>query len=409
MRILNLFRMCGALLLVQASQVQSQNMPFGECRFGYWESNRNLDDQEGVSKASCFTNWRTEFDNRVKLGFNAHFGINDAGIANNSRARVREGFIEYDYQDFTWRIGRQIIAWGRADRINPTDSFSTRDFTTLLPEEDEQREGINALQMIYHTGSDSSLAVVLAEFEAHRIPAGMLPGNLVQLGESDQPETAVKYEKYGDNLDWSVSYFDGFERFARYSADFTGPSGPLFRGVYEKSRTLGADFATAQGKWTIRGEISYSRKNQDCPGCLQESRNVRQAVMGADRNIGDTANINFQFFSTKRDYTAPGNRLGVPLTLALALDRLNLEYDDREYGMTFRFSSRLLNEQLTFEFPAIIEFTNRSQLFRPRAKYALNDSSQFSVGIDNFHGKEQSFFGSRRKNNTAFIELVLLY
>lgn len=409
MRIPNFLKWCGVFVVFQANPVQSQNLPFGECRFGYWTSNRNLDDRGAINKATCFTNWRTEFDNGMKLGFNARLGINDTGLADESDARVREGFIEYDYNEFTWRIGRQIIAWGRADRINPTDSFSTRDFTTLLPVDDEQREGINAVQLRYHIDNESSLTGVLAEFEAHRIPTGTLPQNLVQSGESNRPEAAFKYEKYSDNVDWSVSYFDGFERFARYRVDFSVPFSPVFRGTYERAQTLGADFAMARGIWTFRGEVSYSRKNQDCQSCIQNRRDVTQAVLGADRNIGDTANINFQLFTTQRDYTDPGEVPAARRPFALALDRLNSEYASEEYGMTFRLSDRLMNERLTLEFPAVIDLTNQSYIFRPRANYAFNDTLQMGVGVDNFQGKEQSFFGSRRKNNTAFVELIVLY
>ena len=402
-------RLCVVFVLLQVNSAQSQDLPFGECRTGYWTSNRNLDDQDSVAKATCFTNWRATFDNGLKLGFNARVGINDTGAGQENDARLREGFVEYDFSDFSWRAGRQIIAWGRADRINPTDSLSTRDFTALLPQDSEQRNGINAVQARYHIDNLSSFTGVLAEFEAHRIPRGTLPQNLIQSPESNRLEMAFKYDKYGDNVDWSVSYFDGFERFARYRVDFTVPTSPVFRGSYERAQTLGADFATAQGVWTVRGEVSYSQKDQNCSSCIQNKREVIQAVFGADRDIGDTANINVQLFSTKRDYISPSQVAAPRRPFALALDRLNSEYASEEYGMTFRVSDRLMNDRLTFEIPAVLDLTNQSYIVRPRANYSFNDSFQMGVGVDNFQGKEQSFFGSRRKNNTAFVELIVLY
>lgn len=399
----------GGLAFCNAAPVLSYDLPFGECRAGFWTSNRNLDDEGSVSKATCFTNWRTSLGDGLRVGMNVRLGINDARTGQENEARLREGYVEYDFSDFTWRVGRQIIAWGRADRVNPTDSLATRDFTALLPEDNEQRSGINAVQVRYNIDHYSSFTAVLSEFEAHRIPQGLLPANLIQSPESNRPEIALKYDKSGESVDWSVSFFDGFDRFARYRVDFTSPASPVFRGTYERAQTLGADFAVAQGAWTMRGEVSYSEREQECASCALNKRTVTQAVLGADRDFWDTANINLQVFSTDRDYIDPMTVPAARRPFAFALDRLNSEFADQELGMTFRISDRFMNERLKLELPAIFDLTNNSYILRPRANYAFNDTLQMSVGVDNFNGDEQSFFGSRKKNNTAFVEWIVLY
>ena len=41
---------------------------------------------------------------------------------------VKEGWVEWYSDDWEIRIGNQIVTWGTADRINPTDLFNPRDY-----------------------------------------------------------------------------------------------------------------------------------------------------------------------------------------------------------------------------------------------------------------------------------------
>jgi hypothetical protein len=49
------------------------------------------------------------------------------------------------------RIGKQIMAWGRADGLNPTDNLTPKDFTVLsAKDEEERRTGTTGILMKYH-------------------------------------------------------------------------------------------------------------------------------------------------------------------------------------------------------------------------------------------------------------------
>src|SRR6266702_3067112 len=48
-----------------------------------------------------------------------------------------EAYITAHFGQADLRIGKQIIAWGRADGINPTDNLTPRDFVVLLPLEED--------------------------------------------------------------------------------------------------------------------------------------------------------------------------------------------------------------------------------------------------------------------------------
>lgn len=399
-----------AMAAVVPATALAQSRPFGECRAGFWSSTRNLDDQADVPKPTCFVNWRPTLAEGVRLGVNARVGWQDAEAADGGHGRVREGYAELESGAWTAKLGRQIIAWGRSDRINPTDGLSPRDFTLLVPEDEEQRNGINAALLRYHVAESLSVTAVVAQFEAHRIPQGALPPNLTRPAEPGRAEWALKVDHTGEGFDWSVSYFDGFDRFARHWVEFISPTTPVFRSAYERAQTVGADFAAAAGGWTMRGEFSYSHLRSDCgSACPLPRRKVARAVIGVDRDFWDTANINAQLFAVARSYSDPASTPAARQPLALGLDRLNSEFGDREWGLTLRISDRFLNERLKLEISGIADFTNRSGVLRPRATYAFSDTVKLGAGVDYFRGRTQSFFGSRKKNDTAFAELTLVY
>lgn len=385
---------------------RAQDLPFGECRAGYWSSNRNLDDRRDIAKGTCLVNWNLDLAEQARLVLAARAGIDDSAKADGYSGRLREGYVEAGNDGWRWRVGRQIIAWGRSDRINPTDYLSPRDLTLLVPEDDEQRMGINAVQVRHGFDDSLSLTAVLADFDANRMPTGSLPARLDKRDEPDALETALKLDHAGDSLDWSLSWFDGYERAPRYQAVLT-PS-LRFISAYERKRAVGADFAWATGEWTMRGEFAHERLTLDCSGCRDERREVNRIVLGADRNFGDSGNFNVQLFGVFRDYREPAGS-GVLRLVEEGIDRLNSEFDRRDWGMTTRVSDMFFNERLKLELSAVVDITGSSYVLRPRASYSVTDSVKLGAGVDHFHGARQTYFGVREKNSVKFVEVSLVF
>ncbi|MHA6574345.1 hypothetical protein [Pseudomonas yamanorum] len=385
---------------------QSENLPFGECRTGYWSSSRNLDDRRDVTKGTCLINWRSDLAEQTRLVLGARIGIDDSAKADDYSGRLREGYIETGTGEWTWRVGRQIIAWGRSDRVNPTDNLSPRDLTLLVPEDEDQRMGINAVQIRRTLDDNLTVTAVLADFEANRMPTGTLPRSLLKRGQPDAIESALKLDRAGDSLDWSISWFDGYERAPRYQAVLS--AAPLFVSAYERKRAVGADFAWAAQAWTLRGEMAHERLELDCSGCRTVQRKVSRIVLGADRNIGESANFNVQIFGVQRDYQAPGDG-EIRRLIDQGTDRLNSEFGARDWGVTTRVSDMFFNERLKLEMSAVVDLSDSSYVVRPRANYSLTDSLKLMTGLDYFHGAQQSYFGVRKKNSLSFVELSLIF
>ena len=68
---------------------------------------------------------------------------------------LREAFVDVRLGRLDLRAGRQIIAWGRADGVNPTDNLSGQDLTLLVPDDDDRRLGTTAVRASYYVGDVS--------------------------------------------------------------------------------------------------------------------------------------------------------------------------------------------------------------------------------------------------------------
>lgn len=391
-----------AVAPLATASVFAQDLPFGECRLGYWSSSRNLDHTQDITQGLCFSNWKPSISDSVSFGFSVQGHISNERDTTGDKARLREGYIDIGSDDWSLRLGRQLIAWGRADRINPTDYFSPRDFTLLVPEDDEQRRGIDAALAQYHLNDSNRLSLVIARFEPHRMPQGLLPAGIERSAEPDDAEVAVKYDHIGNFLDWSISYYDGYDRFSRYRLFQNANELPRIHADYESLNTWGFDAAAAVGSWTLRTELTHSQQARAQTG---DEVSITRAIVGVDHDFLDTANINVQWFSNHREHTSK-----IPIVVYQeGLDRLNSEFGFHDQGITLRVSNRFLNEQLKVELSSILDTQKHSYVIRPRITYAVNDEIKITTGADVFSGIEQSYFGIRENNDLLFIELNIVY
>ena len=394
------------------SQEAAALRPFGECRTGYWSSNRDLDDVKDVSSTTCLLNLKLQPAEHVSLAASTRLSQAFSSAGSGFRGRLREAYVQADFGDVSLKLGRQIVVWGRSDRISPTDVMSSRDFTARVPDDDEQRSGNDLAALRWQASGDVAITAYLGRFEAHQIPTGSLPAGLLTAAKPQRPEVAIKIDRAGAGVDFSVSYFNGFDKAARYAFVQSGPTGN-FQSQHEHLEMVGADFATSTGRWTFRGEAAVFKMTANCAVCPSgniPSRRIQRAVAGVDRDFLDTANVNLQLFIIKREGYASAEPLqGTQKLIVESLNRLNGEFGAIERGLTLKVSERFLNDLLKVEASGIFDLSNSSRLLRARASYAINDAVKLSAGVDGFNGKAQSYFGSRRKNSTAFVELAWVF
>ncbi len=100
------------------------------------------------------------------------------GIPDPWNLEIREAYVQlYGFltKNLDVTFGRQRIAWGTADRINPTDNLNPYDFEDIL--DFGRHRGSDALSLKYWLSANASLqAVYLPFFRPDNLPVGLFAG-----------------------------------------------------------------------------------------------------------------------------------------------------------------------------------------------------------------------------------------
>src|SRR5258708_5909980 len=150
----------------------------GTVRAADFSKDKSFSDQAGYAVASIWATatppdfWgiKTYFDGRVQ----------GQDLTRNSEVSwdLREAYAQTTLGDLDIRTGRQITVWGRADKVNPTDSWSTPDLTLLAPNDDDQRLGVASLQATWNAGPYRAIALWQPEWREPVLPLPPFPARL---------------------------------------------------------------------------------------------------------------------------------------------------------------------------------------------------------------------------------------
>jgi hypothetical protein len=388
---------------VDSDSIQNLNLS-GSVRGGFWSSSRNLDDETGVAAASVWLKAQPKLAENASLFVEGWVRNDDSLTGGETEELLREAYLDLTLEKIDLRLGKQIIAWGRADRINPTDNLTPRDFTLLVPEIDDERFGSLAARASYYFSHTSFTGIWLPDFAPNRIP---LPSSSALVFNERVPESfnqwAMKLERSGGALDWSVSYFDGFD--LNPDIGLAGPGSVLLK--HNRIRVVGADAAAVIGRYGLRAEAAYVR-TEDTSGDNPFVKNpFFFAVFGVERTFYEYLNVNLQYFSRYvSDYRDP-EKIADPFVrgVALAHAAVNRELDYLDHGITLRISNKWFNETLEIEVATVYGFNRNDYALRPKVTYAFSDRWKGTAGADFFRGREDSFFGRLRDNSTLYVEL----
>lgn len=402
-----------ALEPLQAWQTASEAVGLSESlRLGYWSSTRAVDDRSNLLPAALWLRERYRFDSGMTLHAEGWLQSEDVAEPGQSQAHgdLREAYLRDTLGDFDVRFGRQIVAWGRADRINPTDNLSARDLTRMFVEDDDLKRGSTLLRLAHPLGEAAELQLYwIPEFRPEVHPLARRAGPFYVTHDDQQPnghaQTAAKIDGSHDGIDWSVSWFDGYDPSGDLRAKV--PASPLMLSrEYQRQHTLGADAATAVGSFNLRAEAAYT----DFPDRGADELAKRPflfAVFGGDRNLGEQFNLNLQYLLRRvSDYESPTG-LANPIERGIATINA-VEAGQRERyqrGGTLRLAWNSSDQRWRAELFAVQDFGQRDGIVRTLVRHDLSDDLRLSLGYEWNHGGSETLFGSLHDNTGLFVEL----
>lgn len=388
----------------------------GSVRVAYWSSTRTLDDAQHVGALALWLRATHRVASRATLVFEGSVRHQEAFRTQRAEGLLREGYVDLPLGWMRMRVGKQIVAWGRADGINPTDNISPKDLRLLVPDDDDRRFGVYAVGGTFDRGRVSVSGYWLPGFQPDVVPVpGLPPGVTVREPVPGPAKTlaqgAIKIERTGAAVDWSLSYFDGYDR----SPDVGVASGvngaPEILLRHHRIRVFGGDFAGVIGRVGVRGEAAYTRTEDGSGRDAYTQNPFLSVVVGADRTFGASLNVNAQYLLLAVvDYISPfripaadGDEVGI---LHAAI---NNQLDRVQHGATVRVAHHWLQETLDAELTWAAFGPRFSQALHGKLTYAFSDHWKGAVGGDYFGGERPSFFRVLAQNRAVFTELRLSF
>ncbi|KPF67839.1 hypothetical protein IP88_12090 [alpha proteobacterium AAP81b] len=315
---------------------------------------------------------------------------------------------------FELRGGRLIPVWGRADRLNPSDVLTSRDYTLLVASDDEQRRGSAMVQARLGLGALTLDAYWLPEFRGNVFPIDRRRPGVVIVADArprDNAQFAVKLDRSGGRVDWSLGWFHGIDRTRDFVAVAVPPGSPLGTLVavqqqFPKVDVFAADAAGTWGRIGWRAEIAYSRY-RGADDAFRKNDNL-WLVAGVDTTLAGGVNVNLQYsFRRIFDYSDP-RRLANPLVAAVAAQSaaVNNQLDETQNGVTFRIARKWLQDTLDSEISAIAFAETGDAAIRPKLTYAIDDHVRVTAGGDVFLGPALSYFGRVRRLSAFYVQIT---
>ncbi|MDH4276221.1 MAG: hypothetical protein OEW08_14405, partial [Gammaproteobacteria bacterium] len=230
------------------------------------------------------------------------------------------------------------------------------------------------------------------------------------LPNKEYAQWAARVERAGGEMDWSLSYFDGYDKGPDLHPGQMTLSGMTIDLVHPRIRTLGADAAGTLGRWGWRVEGAYTRSTDSAGKDIFAKNPFFYAVAGVDRTMFDGLNANLQYvYRYIFHYEDPLSAV-LPLQgLAKAQALANNQFDQQQHGATLRVHQAWWNDTLTAELSMMMWWQHKDYVFKPKMSYAWSDHLKTTLGADMYRGPQDSFLGNLRKLSLAYVELQWAY
>lgn len=386
----------------------------GSVRVSGFEHDKSGLDQDGYLIGGLWLNMKPQEIFGISSVFDYRIQGEDFTRNSDTDGELREAYLEKSLGNFDLKAGRFITVWGRADKVNPTDVFSTRNYNLLVTDDEDQRLGIFTTQVAYNIENYRVIALWQPEWREPTYPLGQLPaGTTIGYGtpEKKSEQFGVKLDHSG-GVDWSVSYAHVVDRGPDIQVLSATPTAQALEFEFNPIDVYGFDAATAIGNYGLRGEVAYT-KTKDSDGSNPSIKNSNIfGVLGIERTFDGVFNINVQYlhryvldFKDIDSFASPLDR-AIAQTVAV----YNNQLKESLSGASLRLNYKAFNETLDTELAVVNWFYDDSYgLVRPKVTYAFSDAFRGTIGYEWYYGPDASLFGRLKDMSSGFAELRWLF
>ncbi len=377
-------------------------------RSDVWNGSRRLDDKKGVVQTDVWTETKLNLKAAGTLSGSGWLRAQATADPDGPRGRLRELYWRYNQGPLVLKLGRQIVAWGRADGINPTDNLAPRDFTLLTPEDGDQRHGNEAAQLSIDTGIGNFIGLWFPRAASHAIPLEARPDVSYTISDPPRkPQWAVKWEAGSEGMDGSLSYFHGVDPMPDLILDGLTPSGIHVVLRNQPVRIVGGDISLAHGNMVWRAEAAWMQTGSTGPDDFSHKKPQLWLVAGGEWNFNHGTTLGFQaILQHVQDFRSP-DTIAEPIAREIAWRQaaISNQTSASQGGLTWRLASRWWNDTLTAETSGVVMWPSHSGIWRTKLDYAIDDHWHVQTGTDYYFGPRHSFFGQLDKNRLLYVQL----
>lgn len=339
--------------------------------------------------------------------------------------RPWELYLDYYAGTFDIRLGQQIIRWGKADGVNPTDVFTPEDLTEFFNyvNRAERKLPISAAKINYYYNDEYSLqAIYLPFFKKTQLdnPGGDWEPYLSRLYRSqgltfsdDKGPTSKKFSngsfagkliRQGENADASLSYSYHYSETPALELKptyITVAGFPVLSAeveyVYPRQHTIGGDFETVIGRVGLRGEGAFTTKtpfvsyNPEVTSTIVY-KNSFLYVVGGDYTFPNNLYVNLEY-SQQWILDSPGE----------------LATQDMEDSILWRIIKNYRYDTIRLRTTGRYFLSCGDMLFQADVRYKLTDNLHITTGFYLYGGHVDGIFGQYRKNDQAFCRIKYLF
>ncbi|QNA98177.1 DUF1302 family protein [Massilia sp. Se16.2.3] len=380
-------------------------------RLNYTRSDKVLSDERHFVLSTFETKASYDLSSSLRAALQLRAS---AILAPGTRSQVDFPYAYLDWRTTAadFRIGKQILAWGKTDALNPTDIVTPRNYTTLLPFDEDERSGVWGARGTYYV-TDTVAATLFfgTRFKPSTLPFASRGAQQYRFDAdgAKKRQVGVRVAVTRDDIDFSVSAYHGASLLAQAERAETRAGTHTVFLRYPTIDMVGADLARNFGKFGMRIEAAAVRPVRG-EATATGLRPYRYLVAGMDRTFFSDLNVNVQLFGRWTD-PAPGRAgaCGCVDAMGAELTGLNglifVQSRRRTQGMTFRVANQWMNQTLSAEVFVQHYFGDNSTYVHPMATYALSDRTRITAGAVWYGGNEGSLFGVMKKNRSVFSEL----
>ena len=336
-----------------------------------------------------------------------------------SEINLREAYVNAYAGPFDFRVGHQIVVWGRADGWNPTDNITPKNMLIRSADEDDRRLANFLIRSYYNMHPFRFEVIWVPVYSSSYIPTDIIAASSgINLVEPDYPDMRLKNSTIAlrlnlelPSVDGSVSYFNGHNPMPGITADFSeiilaNKDLNVFPKSY-RMHVFGADFSTViSGSLGLRGELAYRRPHQDYEKNVHIPNPDLQYIIGID-----FSGVVLQYIGR---YVINFEELEVPMNpsefsrfkIALKNRVISFQQHELSHSLSGRAAWKWMNALMSVEVFGLVNFTSEEILFRPKLTYDIADALIVALGAELYTGPDDTLFGLVDSTLSAvFVEL----